>query len=210
MDDHLSRPSVTRRLERRTRLLCGPRQRSLLRLAPNGVLPAAASPRRWWALTPPFHPYPRRLRRVFASGGFLSVPLSVGFRRLGFPQRPALRCPDFPRAGESPARGHPACRPNCSPVCSARSRRSASPHCGQETVRGPIRTNSPQTRHSRLAPRARATSSWSSVRLSGVTVTASGTPRLPCRPPRRGGRRSARARRSPAGGGRGPPRGTAA
>jgi len=26
------------------------------------------------------------------------VPLSIGFRRLGFPQRPALRCPDFPRA----------------------------------------------------------------------------------------------------------------
>src|SRR6476661_2018778 len=34
----------------------------------------------------------------FAAGGLLSVPLSVGFRRLGFPQRPALRCPDFPRA----------------------------------------------------------------------------------------------------------------
>src|SRR5215218_1076818 len=34
----------------------------------------------------------------FAGGGLLSVPLSVGFRRLGFPQRPALRCPDFPRA----------------------------------------------------------------------------------------------------------------
>src|SRR5947199_9355510 len=33
----------------------------------------------------------------FAGGGLLSVPLSVGFRRLGFPQRPALRCPDFPR-----------------------------------------------------------------------------------------------------------------
>src|SRR6478735_285929 len=27
-------------------------------------------------------------------GGLLSVPLSIGFRRLGFPQRPALRCPD--------------------------------------------------------------------------------------------------------------------
>src|SRR6188508_3300119 len=32
-------------------------------------------------------------------GGLLSVPLSVGFRPLGFPQRPALRCPDFPRRG---------------------------------------------------------------------------------------------------------------
>src|SRR5439155_27388251 len=34
---------------------------------------------------------------LFAGGGHLSVPLSVGFRRLGFPQRPALWCPDFPR-----------------------------------------------------------------------------------------------------------------
>jgi hypothetical protein len=32
------------------------------------------------------------------------VPLSVGFRRLGFPQRPALWCPDFPRAAEGGAR----------------------------------------------------------------------------------------------------------
>src|SRR5213079_1501234 len=69
-----------------------------VRLAPDGVWPAAVSPRRWWALTPPFHPYllaPPEMRPI---GGLLSVPLSVGFRRLGFPQRPALRCPDFPRA----------------------------------------------------------------------------------------------------------------
>src|SRR6266508_578227 len=97
--DHLSRPPVTRWLERRTRLLGGQRHRSLFRLAPDGVWLAAVSPRRWWALTPPFHPYLRRLRREsFAAGGLLSVPLSIGFRRLGFPQRPALRCPDFPRA----------------------------------------------------------------------------------------------------------------
>src|SRR5215211_405375 len=68
-------------LERRTRLLGGPPHRSLFRLAPDGVWRAAVSPRRWWALTPPFHPYRRRLRRSVA-GGFLSVPLSVGFRRL--------------------------------------------------------------------------------------------------------------------------------
>src|SRR3989440_5646246 len=74
------------------RLLAGP-----VCLAPDGVWLAAVSPRRWWALTPPFHPYLQRLRRI-AAGGLLSVPLSVGFRRLGFPQRPALRCPDFPRA----------------------------------------------------------------------------------------------------------------
>src|SRR3954452_18172482 len=36
---------------------------------------------RWWALTPPFHPYLSRLRRS-ATGGFFSVSLSVGFRRL--------------------------------------------------------------------------------------------------------------------------------
>src|SRR5215211_9089304 len=88
-------------LERRTRLLGGPPHRSLFRLAPDGVWRAAVSPRRWWALTPPFHPYRRSLRRC-AGGGLLSVPLSVGFRRLGFPQRPALRCPDFPRAPEGP------------------------------------------------------------------------------------------------------------
>ena len=103
MGDHLSRPPVARRLERRTRSLGGPRHRNLLRLAPDGVWLAAVSPRRWWALTPPFHPYRRHLR----PGGLLSVPLSVGFRRLGFPQRPALRCPDFPR--DAAARGHPAC-----------------------------------------------------------------------------------------------------
>src|ERR671930_2802473 len=55
-----------------------------VRLAPDGVWLAAVSPRRWWALTPPFHPYLRRLARSVA-GGLLSVPLSVGFRRLGRP-----------------------------------------------------------------------------------------------------------------------------
>ena len=72
-----------------------------VRLAPDGVWQAAASPRRWWALTPPFHPYRRRLRRC-AGGGLLSVPLSVGFRRLALRQRPALWCPDFPRAAPIP------------------------------------------------------------------------------------------------------------
>jgi hypothetical protein len=57
---------------------------------------------RWWALTPPFHPYRPRLRRS-ATGGLFSVSLSVGFRRLPrvvrrCRERPALRCPDFPRA----------------------------------------------------------------------------------------------------------------
>src|SRR5205814_9048023 len=70
-----------------SRQLPGPWAGSLVagpvRLAPDGVWRAAASPRRWAALTPPFHPYRRRLRR-YDVGGLLSVPLSVGFRRLAY------------------------------------------------------------------------------------------------------------------------------
>src|SRR5205085_4136017 len=51
---------------------------------------------RWWAFTPPFHPYRPRLRRS-ATGGLFSVSLSVGFRRLSRESVLALRCPDFPR-----------------------------------------------------------------------------------------------------------------
>src|SRR6266576_4124843 len=61
------------------RLMAGP-----VCLAPDGVWLAVVSQQRWWALTPPFHPYLQRLRRI-AAGGLLSVPLSVGFRRLGRP-----------------------------------------------------------------------------------------------------------------------------
>ena len=43
-------------------------------------------------------PHPFTLTGSVSPGGLLSVPLSIGFRRLGFPQRPALWCPDFPRA----------------------------------------------------------------------------------------------------------------
>src|SRR5436190_11579440 len=103
------------------RLLAGP-----VCLAPDGVWLAAVSPRRWWALTPPFHPYLQRLRRI-AAGGLLSVPLSVGFRRLGRPSvlpcgvrtflepepavtRPASRIV----AATAPNRGSPAGR-NCTP-----------------------------------------------------------------------------------------------
>src|SRR5436190_308784 len=81
---------VSRILSWVTILLCGypaPRRAASsepVRLAPDGVWLAAVSPRRWWALTPPFHPYLRRLARSVA-GGLLSVPLSVGFRRLGLP-----------------------------------------------------------------------------------------------------------------------------
>ncbi len=49
-------------------------------------------------------------------GGLLSVPLSVGFRPLGFPQRPALWCPDFPRSAN--ASRSPGLRFDCSAVYS--------------------------------------------------------------------------------------------
>ncbi len=61
---------------------------------------------RWWALTPPFHPYPSgpSPRRAVS----LSVALSVGSPRLGVTQLPALWSPDFPRARRRRARDHPA------------------------------------------------------------------------------------------------------
>src|SRR5919201_634603 len=55
--------------------------RALFALHPTGVGEPPRRRGRWWALTPPFHPYLRRLARSVA-GGLLSVPLSVGFRRL--------------------------------------------------------------------------------------------------------------------------------
>jgi len=72
-------------------------------LASSGVCPAAASPRRWCALTAPFHPCPpavhvgRRTSAVCFCGTFPRV--SPG-RSL---DHPALWCPDFPR-GLSPPR----------------------------------------------------------------------------------------------------------
>jgi len=69
-----------------------PGTRPLFGLAPGGVWPAGVSPRRWCALTAPFHPCPAR------AGRYVSVPLSVGSPRLGVTQRPALWSSDFPRS----------------------------------------------------------------------------------------------------------------
>src|SRR5580765_7769922 len=88
--DHLSRPPVPRWLERCTRLLGGPRRRSLFHLAPDGVWRAAVSPQRWWALTPPFHPYRQRLRRVFRCR---RSPFCATFRRLSPPGISPASCP---------------------------------------------------------------------------------------------------------------------
>jgi len=53
-------------------------------------------PRRWWSLTPPFHPY----RPVpWTAGGLLSVALSRGSPRVGVTHHRALWSPDFPRRG---------------------------------------------------------------------------------------------------------------
>src|SRR5919197_484713 len=137
-----------------------------VRLAPDGVWLAAVSPRRWWALTPPFHPYLRRLARSVA-GGLLSVPLSVGFRRLGRPS--VLPCGVRTFLERRSARGHPACESNCSGVCSEPvPARRVELHSGQVIIPPACRTNSPQTRHSRLAPRSNACSSCSSVRCRGA------------------------------------------
>src|SRR5437763_9564984 len=56
---------------------------------------------RWWALTPPFHPYRRRLRRTRRRRSVFCATV----RRLSPPpsrERPALRCPDFPRRPKPP------------------------------------------------------------------------------------------------------------
>src|SRR5437588_9623490 len=85
-------------------------------LAPDGVWRAVVSPRRWWALTPPFHPYLRRLARSVA-GGLLSVPLSVGFRRLGRPSVLPFGVRTFLERLAAPAVTRPAPRIVAAVVC---------------------------------------------------------------------------------------------
>src|SRR5438876_1833166 len=93
---------------------------------------------------------------AFAAWGFPSV-LPFGVRTFLEPRT---------------ARGHPACRPNCTPVSAwPGAARRLAPHSGHRIVPPVCMTNSPQTRHSRLTPRKSASSSWSSVRLRGATVT---------------------------------------
>src|SRR5438067_12109479 len=65
---------------------------------------------RWWALTPPFHPYLPRLRRS-ATGGLFSVSLSVGFRRLF--RKSVLPCGVRTFLEFRRTRGHPACVLDC-------------------------------------------------------------------------------------------------
>ncbi len=66
------------------------------------------SPWRWWALTPPFHPCHAGLLREPRSAVCFLCHFPSAFAAWDLPQRPALRCPDFPRAALA-TRGHPAC-----------------------------------------------------------------------------------------------------
>src|SRR5919202_3539003 len=74
---------------------------------------------------------------------------------------------------------------SCVPSAPA-SPRSDAPHSAQLIIPPACRTNSPQTRHSRLAPRRSACSSCSSVRWNAVTPTRAprSSLRLDHRPPK--------------------------
>ena len=86
-----------------------------------GLSSRRGHPRRWCALTAPFHPYlcGSSARGVGAAiGGLFSVALSCGSPRLGVTQHPALWSPDVPRPGHlsgpdaaiRPTRHHGHCR----------------------------------------------------------------------------------------------------
>ena len=70
--------------------------RAYLVLLHVGFSVPAVFPRLRWALTPPFHPYLWLRLSPQPIGGLLSVPLSVGLRRLAVSQHVALWSPDFP------------------------------------------------------------------------------------------------------------------
>ena len=85
----------------------------LFALAPDGVYQAAASPRRWWSLTPPFQLFPLRFGaeappRRWESSFLRHFPSG----RPAWPLASILPCgaPDFPHAGweTPPARDRPA------------------------------------------------------------------------------------------------------
>ena len=86
----------------------GHRVAPLCGLAPNGVWPAGMSPCRWWALTPPFHPYPNQLRQ---SG---RCSFCATFRRIAPPGCYPALCPvelGLSSCRPKAARGHPTHSP---------------------------------------------------------------------------------------------------
>src|SRR6266508_4052398 len=143
--DHLSRPPVARWLERRTRLLGGPRHRSPFPLAPHGVWLAAVSPRRWWALTPPFHPYLRRLRRVFRRW---RSPFCATFHRLSPSGVSPASCPSV--SGLSSSRERLAVTRPASSIVAAVPRRPRK--SSRIRDRKPFRPAAGRTRRTRGTP----------------------------------------------------------
>ena len=150
-------------------LVAGP-----VRLAPDGVWRAAASPRSLVGSYPTVSPLP--------VGGSGDPPKAVCFL-FHFPSAFApwlapASCPAVSGLSSSLAEARtavtrPAVPNSSSGLVGERGLRSraAPPHSGQKTT--PARaciTNSPQTRHSSEAPRRSAASSWSSVRANGEQV----------------------------------------
>jgi hypothetical protein len=64
-----------------------------------GLPSRTGHPVRWWALTPPFHPYRFRPEGQKV-GGLLSVALSLVSQPVGVTDHPVLWSPDFPLASE--------------------------------------------------------------------------------------------------------------
>ena len=187
-----SRP-VSRILSRVTIHLCGypaPRRAAStepVRLAPDGVWRAGRVATAAGGLLPHRFTLTGDVSGESVAGGLFSVPLSVGFRRLPAVdqtrwERPALRCPDFPRVAERPAVTRPACRmlPGRRRCPSSRAGRVRTRDSAPTGRRGARTRRRPGTRARRRA--AARSSSCSSVRCSGATrVIASGTPPRPCR-----------------------------
>src|SRR5438552_9694777 len=166
-----SRP-VSRILSRVTIHLCGypaPRRAVLaepVRLAPDGVWRAGRVATVAGGLLP--HRFTltadvlRRSRRT-------AVCFLCHFPSAFAASLAGASCPAVSGLSSSlEARGHPACDSHCSPVEARWLNRI--PHSGQWIDAGSCSTNSPQTGHSRLAPRRSAVSSCSSVRWRGATV----------------------------------------
>ena len=209
-----SRP-VSRILSRVTISLCGvpglggPRQRSLLRLAPDGVWRAGRVATTAGGLLP--HRFTLTAEPPEYAAGRRS-PFCSTFRRLSPPGLPRASCPAVSGLSSSlPPDGAPAvtrpARRMVTRISAIRSRPSARDRPalrGRRARRAACRTNSPHTRHSRLTPRSERGEllvERAVERDDDRSSRGSGTPQSPCRGSGRGRRRAARARRSRAGGG---------
>ncbi len=110
-DGHSSRAPITRRLMRSTRTTDRRRSRFAAfrpypTLLPAGLAVPLPLPETRWALTPPFHPCPRRGRSVLC-GAFPKVPSPKGDPSPGVTRRRASEEPGLSSRQQS-ARGHPA------------------------------------------------------------------------------------------------------